>query len=358
MRSTKAIDLLYCCSDSQRDEDLRKGLEKHLSLMKRQGVINTWDKGMISAGKEWENEIDTRLNTANIILLLISSDLIYSDYHWEVLVKRAMERHKAREARVIVVLLNTYDNWKSEFSNVKVLPDEEKPVTRWRNYDHAFENIAKGVREEVNQYINTPFVIKSLQLLSKRAANAFSSLKSQIISLTSSSPANLSKTRQQGKALVSFAKPISIIFLGVGALTLVAKNSNIFSASSDSKPHSNLALVKEATSTGWIWLGMVKDSSNSLSVGKQLFQTSDPKSKVLPSINPPVVPSPGKLVTIKHRVNLKENKSLSGQPLDVLEPGEKLVVLKVERFENATKSLPYVKLRAQVRKCDDTCNPK
>jgi hypothetical protein len=44
MSSTKAIQVFYCCSDSNKDEDLRQRLEKHLSPLKRQKGITTWDK--------------------------------------------------------------------------------------------------------------------------------------------------------------------------------------------------------------------------------------------------------------------------------------------------------------------------
>jgi TIR domain len=64
--------------------------------------------GMIvssGAGKEWENEIDKHLKTADIILLLISSDFLVSDYCYDVEVKKAMERHDAGEAHMIPIVL-------------------------------------------------------------------------------------------------------------------------------------------------------------------------------------------------------------------------------------------------------------
>src|SRR5205085_5289211 len=97
----QSIELFY--SYAHEDERLRKELEKHLALMKRQKLISAWHDRNIGAGTEWANEIDTHLNTARIILLLISPDFIASDYCYSIEMTRALERHKAGEARVIPI---------------------------------------------------------------------------------------------------------------------------------------------------------------------------------------------------------------------------------------------------------------
>lgn len=59
-------------SYSHRDEELRNELEIHLATLKRQGVIRAWHDRRISAGKDFGGEIDSNLETAEIILLLVS----------------------------------------------------------------------------------------------------------------------------------------------------------------------------------------------------------------------------------------------------------------------------------------------
>ena len=54
-------------------------------------------------------EIDKHLNTARVILLLISSDFIASDYCYDVEMERALQRHEVEEARVIPVILRPVD---------------------------------------------------------------------------------------------------------------------------------------------------------------------------------------------------------------------------------------------------------
>src|SRR5690242_9935490 len=92
-------------SYAHKDEALREELETHLSMLRRQGHISGWYDRNIDAGIEWAQEIDEHLNTAQIILLLISADFLASDYCYSVEMQCALQRHEAREARVIPIIL-------------------------------------------------------------------------------------------------------------------------------------------------------------------------------------------------------------------------------------------------------------
>jgi hypothetical protein len=59
---------------------LRDELENHLKLLKRQNVIDTWHDRKIMSGTEWDKVINKNLDNADIILLLISSVFLASDY--------------------------------------------------------------------------------------------------------------------------------------------------------------------------------------------------------------------------------------------------------------------------------------
>lgn len=144
-------DIEIFLSYSHTDESLRSELVKHLSNLKRQGVIRVWHDRMITAGREWANQIDEHLDTATIILLLISADFMASDYCNDIEVQRALERHEAREARVIPVILRPVD-WKGAiFEKLHVLPRGALPVTKWQNSDEAFVSIVEGIRSAIQE---------------------------------------------------------------------------------------------------------------------------------------------------------------------------------------------------------------
>jgi TIR domain len=157
----QAIRVFY--SYAHEDKALRDELEKYLMALKRQGLIEPWHDRDISAGKDWKHEIDTYLNRAQIILLLISKNFIHSDYCYGIELSRAIQRGKANEATIIPILLRPCDWEELSFSEYQVLPKNQQPISSryWRNQDEAFREVAKGIREVVQQYIDRQQLIET-----------------------------------------------------------------------------------------------------------------------------------------------------------------------------------------------------
>lgn len=150
------IDIFF--SYSHKDEDLRDELAVHLSMLKRQGVIEAWHDREITAGTEWAGEIDQKMDSARVILLLISANFLASDYCYDIELNRAMERHHAGEAQVMPIVLKPVDWSGAPFGKLQALPKNAKPVTTWDNRDEAFLNIAQGIRKAIAS-------IRTLQLV-------------------------------------------------------------------------------------------------------------------------------------------------------------------------------------------------
>lgn len=142
------VEIFY--SYSHRDEKLRDELEKHLSILRRQGVISGWHDRRIAPGSDWAGEIDEHLESAQVILLLISSDFLASDYCYDKEMMRAMERHDCGEAAVIPVILRDVDWSGAPFGKLQSLPTDVKAITSWSNLDEAFKNVALGIRKTVD----------------------------------------------------------------------------------------------------------------------------------------------------------------------------------------------------------------
>lgn len=133
-------------SYSHKDEDLRNELEIHLSMLKRQRIIETWHDRRIDAGQEFDYEIDENLNQADIILLLISPYFLASDYCYNIELKKAIEMHENREASVIPIILHPCDWQSAPFGRLKALPTDGKPVSKFPNQHDAFLDITKEIR--------------------------------------------------------------------------------------------------------------------------------------------------------------------------------------------------------------------
>lgn len=138
------ISIFY--SYSHKDEDLREELETHLAALKRSGLIREWHDRKIIAGQDWDKEISRHLESAQLVLFLISADFISSSYISDVEVRRALERQSAGDTVVVPVILRPV-MWGviPEFSRLQALPEGARPVTEWPSHDLAFVSVCEGI---------------------------------------------------------------------------------------------------------------------------------------------------------------------------------------------------------------------
>ena len=147
------VEIFFCYA--REDEELCKCLEKQLRILRRQGLVDIWHDRQIDAGTEWKSEIDKHLNTAQIILLLISPDFMDSDYCYSIEMTRAMDRHQRGEAHVIPVILRSTLWEGAPFGKLQALPTDAIPVVsgKWHNQDEAFKDVTEGICRVVNNFL-------------------------------------------------------------------------------------------------------------------------------------------------------------------------------------------------------------
>jgi len=141
----------YCHAD----EALRDRLEVHLSMMKHQGLIETWHDRGITAGSDLDSTIKENLETADVILLLVSADFIASWYCFSVEMKRALERHAEGSARVIPVILEPCDWHPAPFGKLLAVPKDGKAVTTWPNQAEAWTDVTRQIRKAIEEMART-----------------------------------------------------------------------------------------------------------------------------------------------------------------------------------------------------------
>jgi Trypsin-like peptidase domain/TIR domain len=146
LTAADAIEVFY--SYAEEDEKLVKELQKQLVFLKRLKIITDWYPAKITLeGEEPDEQAMEHLNSARIILLLVSPDFIFSEEHGNVEVERAMERYNAKEAIVIPINLRNIDNWRGmPFGKLQAIPRNNKSVIEWSNRDAAFAEIAREIR--------------------------------------------------------------------------------------------------------------------------------------------------------------------------------------------------------------------
>lgn len=201
-----AVKVFFCYAKP--DYQLLIRLKNHLITLQRQELIEVWYDRDINAGAEWEQEIASHLNTADLILLLISPYFMASDYCFSVEMMRAIERHERGEAVVIPIMLRPVDTEGAPFDKLQKLPRDSKPVISraWLNADEAFSDIAQGIRKA----ISAPYIIPPRLTVPSRGESTLSNF---VRTQQSSDQINILRDNPtQKRDVIESHKPKSIIF--------------------------------------------------------------------------------------------------------------------------------------------------
>ena len=135
-------------SYSHEDEPLKIRLRKQLAALERAGLLKIWDDRAIPPGGNWEQAIRDELEAADLVMLLLSSSFISSEYCYGEEMVRAVERHVAGRTTLVPVVMRAC-LWKLlpfvGKHKIQMLPRDAKPVTdptAWPNEDVALEHVA------------------------------------------------------------------------------------------------------------------------------------------------------------------------------------------------------------------------
>ncbi|WP_437963673.1 diguanylate cyclase [Sorangium sp. So ce260] len=140
--------LRVLCSYVSADEKMLDRLAIHLRPLEQEKVIEVWHERMISPGEEWDKEIERHVEEADIILLLISADFNASDRNFELVVRRALERHDAGQAAVVPILLRPCTLPSSTpLAKLKALPRSGIPVASCLDSEKVWAEVVDEIRK-------------------------------------------------------------------------------------------------------------------------------------------------------------------------------------------------------------------
>ena len=137
-------------SYSHADQGLRDRLELALTMLKREGAIESFHDRRIEAGTDLDGKIFDELERADVILALVSPDFLASNYCYDRELARALERHREGSARLIPIVLRPCEWQRSPLAGIMALPTDGKPVTKFADQDDAFLEISTGIRTAID----------------------------------------------------------------------------------------------------------------------------------------------------------------------------------------------------------------
>jgi tetratricopeptide (TPR) repeat protein len=148
------IKVLYIYT--HKDSILCIELDKHLSSLKRQGIIDEWYSLDITSGMDQTDSTNQFIHQAQLILPMISADFLASDYIYSTEMKYIIEQHYAGITSVIPIILRPCIWQDSPLVNFGVLPVGGRAVITWNDRDEAFLNIAVGIRQAMAVPLPSP----------------------------------------------------------------------------------------------------------------------------------------------------------------------------------------------------------
>jgi hypothetical protein len=138
-------------SYAHEDEASMNDIRRQLVVFDRIGMIRKWHDRLIPPGVEWRGQIDARLHTSNIILLLVSPDFFESDYCYDTEMTEALRRHEAGTARVIPIIVRPCLWEMAPFARLQSLLTDARPISLWPDRDEACRNVADGIMQVVRE---------------------------------------------------------------------------------------------------------------------------------------------------------------------------------------------------------------
>lgn len=143
-------------SQNKVDRPLLDHLLRHTAPLVQAGKITVWEDTQILPSQPWEKAIKDNLEQADIVVLLVSSDYMASDFINRVEVPMAMQRQEAGNCVVVPVLLRSCLFDLMPYARYGFLPksmDDQRliPVDKWTNTDEAFSVVVHRLHELTRQ---------------------------------------------------------------------------------------------------------------------------------------------------------------------------------------------------------------
>jgi hypothetical protein len=133
---------------AREDESVKVGLDVQLNPLKRTEFIETWDESQIIAGSEKDEEISSRLEAADIVLLLVTANFFGSDQIFDRQLAIALRRHEAKQAVVIPLLMRNCSWAESPLDQLKntILPRNLEAMEKQEHPDTALSDTVEQLR--------------------------------------------------------------------------------------------------------------------------------------------------------------------------------------------------------------------
>lgn len=216
--SDLVVTILLCYSD--KDKSMVDKLKTHLKPLENYKRIILWDYDTITPGADRKEEMDKRLDEAQIILLQVSASFLASE-DWHCIEQQAIKRHERKEAHVIPVILRSAMWEITLLHNLKPLPNNGKPIAEWPTQfrDRAYKDVAAGIFKVIGE-LEALSLLDERRILNANLDQLIETIRSQIQSPRAEA---LIYTLQQSRMIIPDEVTLADLVVGWRALSHASK---------------------------------------------------------------------------------------------------------------------------------------
>ncbi len=134
-------------SYAHKNEAVKDRLLGHLKLLKRSGLVRTWDDREIPAGADWRAQIESAMAAADAALFLLDEYFLASDFCLDVEVEGTLRRHR-QENVLILFVLTDHCMWEEieYIERTQLLPRDARPIIDFDPPSKAYTAVAREIK--------------------------------------------------------------------------------------------------------------------------------------------------------------------------------------------------------------------
>jgi hypothetical protein len=141
---------LFVCYSQKNDKQKKELLERIRALGCDEGLISFNDRD-IPPCEDWDRQIRRKLDQADVVLLLVSTAMLATDYVQRVELPRACDRADRKETLIFPVILEKCHWEDRRFAKYNAVPDKGKPVLDHKPQRDGWYAVADGLKRILEQ---------------------------------------------------------------------------------------------------------------------------------------------------------------------------------------------------------------
>lgn len=158
----KSKPLNVFVSYSHRDKKHLLKLKAHLAGLELEGAIRCWWDGLIEPGVLWERSLISAIESADIVVLLLTADFINSNYCVETELKSARERERRGQIDIVPILVDDFDLGSHWIGKLQMISIDGKSLVASRSGARGWTSVVTQLRRKFDSFRGHRPVLQAL----------------------------------------------------------------------------------------------------------------------------------------------------------------------------------------------------